>query len=84
MAEMVQKAVQGVRNEPWVRVEVSQEMVRLIDRLSTLYDQSAGVEVSAIPAAAGTVHIETPSGVVDASLRTQLENLREYFTQAPQ
>jgi flagellar biosynthesis/type III secretory pathway protein FliH len=83
MAEMVQKAVQGVRNEPWIRVEVSQEMVHLIDRLSTLYDQSAGIEVSAIPAAAGTVHIETSSGVVDASLRTQLENLREYFAQTP-
>ncbi|MGD9560557.1 MAG: FliH/SctL family protein, partial [Oscillospiraceae bacterium] len=79
MLEMVDKAVQSVRSEPWVRVEVAQEMVRLIDRLTELYAEQANIEVSPIPAAPGTVHIEMPSGVVDASLRTQLANLRDYF-----
>ncbi|MDL2293597.1 hypothetical protein LJC60_03090 [Ruminococcaceae bacterium OttesenSCG-928-D13] len=80
MTEMVDKAVQTVRSEPWIRIEVAQEMTRLIDSLTALYDGQSGIEVSGIPAAPGTVHIETQSGVVDASLRTQLANLREYFS----
>jgi len=79
MLEMVDKAVQGVRNEAWVRVDVAQEMVHLIDQLTQLYAGQDNIGVSAIPATPGTVHIETPSGMVDASLRTQLSNLREYF-----
>ena len=82
MLEMVQKAVQSVRAEPWIRVEVASEMTRLIDGLTALWDGQPQVEVSAVPAEPGTVHIETPTGVVDASLRTQLENLREYFVSA--
>ncbi|MDL2327164.1 hypothetical protein LJC64_00680 [Ruminococcaceae bacterium OttesenSCG-928-A11] len=80
MTQMVDKAVQTVRSEPWIRIEVAQEMIRLIDSLTALYDGQAGIDVSGIPAAPGTVHIETPSGVVDASLNTQLANLREYFS----
>lgn len=79
MLAMVEKAVRSVQNEPWVRVEVAQEMTRLIGRLMELFDSQANIEVNAVPAEPGSVKIETPSGVVDASLRTQLENLRQYF-----
>lgn len=82
MTEMVEKAVQSVKNESWIRIEVAQEMTGLIDRLTSLFDGNDAVSISPVPAEAGTVHIETPSGVVDASLRTQLANLREYFAQA--
>ncbi len=81
MAEMVEKAVQSVKSEPWIRIEVAQEMVRLIDRLQSAYEGRPNIEVSAIPAQAGTVQIETPSGMVDASLNTQLANLKEYLQQ---
>ncbi|MDL2219609.1 hypothetical protein LJC04_04685 [Ruminococcaceae bacterium OttesenSCG-928-O06] len=80
MADMVQKAVQSVRNEAWIRVEVSQEMVRLIDKLTEIYAGQPGIEISGVSTAPGTVQIETPSGLMDASLQTQLANLREYFT----
>lgn len=79
MTEMVQKAVQGVKSEPWVRIEVAEEMTRLLASLSDVYAGQENIEISAVPTAAGSVHIETPSGVIDASLATQLENLRHYF-----
>lgn len=82
MTEMVAKAVETVKDEPWIRVEVSQEMTRLINKLSEQFEGSPNIQVSAIPAMSGTVHIETPSGVVDASLKTQLDNLRHYFEKA--
>lgn len=82
MAAMVEKAVASVRNEPWIRVDVAQEMTGLIGQLMALFEKDENVNVSPIPAQPGTVHIETPSGVVDASLHTQLANLREYFAGA--
>lgn len=82
LLEMVKKAVQGMKNEAWIRVEVSNEMTRLIDLLIQAYDGWDQVDVSAIPAQPGTVKLETPAGIVDISLRTQLENLREYFRSA--
>lgn len=77
--EMVDKAVQGVRNEPWVRVEVSGEMTHLIERLMALYGSSENIAVQPVHTDPGSVMIETPAGVIDASLKTQLENLRDYF-----
>lgn len=79
MLEMVSKAVQGVRNEAWVRVEVSAEMTHLIDRLMELFERDENISVQPARTDPGTVMIETPSGVIDASLKTQLANLREYF-----
>lgn len=80
MLEMVDKAVQGVRNEPWVRVEVSRDMTHLIERLLALYKGSGNISVQPTGTDPGTVMVETPAGVIDASLKTQLENLRDYFT----
>lgn len=79
LLEMVQKTVSGVQNEPWIRVEVAQEMSHLIARLCELYKDEEHIAVNAIAASPGTIHVETPSGLIDASLRTQLENLKEYF-----
>lgn len=79
LTSMVGRVVQGLKNEAWVRVEVAQEMTRLIGQLQDLFDDQEQIEVSAIPADPGTILVETPSGVVDASLHTQLENLKQYF-----
>ncbi len=82
MLEMVDKAVRGVQSEPWVRVEIAQEMSRLVSGLRELYDAYTNIEVTPMRLPPGTVHIETPSGIVDASLRTQLDNLKTYFEKA--
>lgn len=79
MLQMVEKAVASVQREAWVRVEVAQEMTNLIDRLVAIFDANTNVEVNGVPAPVGTVRIETPSGVIDASLKTQLENIKAYF-----
>ncbi len=78
--EMVEKAVQGIKNEPWIRLEVSKEMTALIDKLTDFFATWEQVEVSAVPTEKGEVQIETPSGIVDVSLKTQIANLKQYFT----
>ncbi len=79
LTTMVDRVVQGLKNEHWIRVEVAQEMTKLIGSLSDLYHGREDVDVSPIPADEGTILVETSSGVVDASLKTQLDNLRIYF-----
>lgn len=84
MTEMVAKVIQGVQKEPWIRVEVAQEMSHLLARLTELYGGQEHIDVVSVAGSPpGTVHVETPSGIIDASLRTQLENLKGYFDQAP-
>ncbi|MDL2252726.1 hypothetical protein LJC49_01455 [Ruminococcaceae bacterium OttesenSCG-928-I18] len=79
LKDMVGHMIDGMKNESWIRVEVAQDMTRLIGTLQDLYDGSEQVDISAIPADSGTILIETASGVIDASLKTQLENLKIYF-----
>ncbi len=82
MLEMVHEAVQEVRDEPWVRVEVSHTMTGLLEELMQLYQNETHIEVMPTEDSLGTARIESPSGVVDASLQTQLSNLKDYFEQA--
>ncbi len=79
MLQMVEKAVASVQREAWVRVEVAQEMTHLIERLVAIFEANTNIEVNGVPSPVGTVRIETPSGVIDASLKTQLENIKAYF-----
>lgn len=83
MAELVKAAVSTVGGVKWVTVEVSNEMPALLETLTnTLQTAERGpkLEVHPIAAAFGTCYLDTPGGIVDVSLYTQIENLREYFT----
>lgn len=82
MTSMVEKAIQNMRNEPWIRVEVAQDMTHLIGHLTDMYEDMEHIDISPIPADSGTVLLETASGVTDASLKTQFENLKTYFQRA--
>lgn len=79
MLQMVEKAVHTVEKEPWVRVEVAQDMTRLLAGLENTYREFGNVELVPTSAPHGSVQIETPSGVMDISVATQLENLKNYF-----
>ncbi len=79
LIDMVANTVQSVRNMPWIRIEVAQNMTHLIKKLQDLYDEQEHIEISPIPAEEDVIQIETPSGRLDASVKTQLENLRVYF-----
>lgn len=81
IAELVRGAVHAVKGADKIIVSVSDSMPRLIDVLSNSLHTAEGgkVEVRDVPAEPGTCLIETPDAVVDASVYTQLENLKDYF-----
>lgn len=82
LLDMVAKAAKSVQNEPWIRIEVAQEMTGLLEQLLRVFDNNTKVQVNSAPLEPGAIQIETPSGVIDASLRTQLANLKTYFEQS--
>ena len=82
MASLVKEAVNTVWGAKWITVEISDAMPGLLDLLAKnlhLADGGSRVEVHPVQAPAGTCIIDTPSGLIDASVYTQLENLKEYF-----
>ena len=83
LKELVKTAVDSVKNAEWIRIELSQECAQLISQLRTEYAQSMNISINATPTPAGTCMVETPSGKIDASVLTQLDNLKDYFLTKP-
>ena len=82
MESLVKAAIKSVKNAEWIRVEIAESMTGLIDSLTQLVKQNEGgkVQVIGVTEPVGTCIIDTPQGRIDASVYTQLANLKEYFT----
>ena len=81
---LVEQAMSTVKNEEWITVQVSERMPVLVDYLKRDLLGGTGteghtVEVQAADLPEGSCLIQTPEGVVDASIHTQLENLKTMF-----
>lgn len=83
MVELVRSAVSGADDAKSISVEISDSMPGLLQELQNCFVQNEAVEVRTVPAPAGTCRVETAEGVVDASVYTQIENLKDYFASEP-
>lgn len=86
MASLVKNAVESVKNATWISVEVSEKMPKLIaflenELLSGFENSGEKIKINAKDIPAGSCVIETPEGVLDASIQTQIENIKECFRQ---
>lgn len=81
LVSLAKMAVASVKNAQWITVEVSDKMSTLMDELTKEFRRVGDerVEVRGISAPEGTCIIDTPDGLIDASVYRQLENLRIYF-----
>lgn len=79
MLEMVKAAVDTVKSSEWIDVHLSDEAVYLIDRLEREMAPMQYLTVVPEELPKGSCIIDVPSGRIDASIRTQLDNLKEYF-----
>lgn len=80
MADLLLQAVGSVRTDDWITVEVSEELPELVRYLQQDYAEyleKRQIELSALEAPKGTCVVQTSTGVTDASIATQLGNLRE-------
>lgn len=79
MLAMVKAAVDTVKNSQWIEVHLSDEAVYLIDRLEREMAPMKYLTVIPEDLPPGSCIVDIPSGRVDASIQTQLDNLKEYF-----
>lgn len=82
MKPLVQKAVSAVKNAEWISVQVSDRLPGLAEELKKELAGRNGlppVDVIAGDGPAGSCVVHTPEGILDASVSTQLENLRSLF-----
>lgn len=79
MLEMVKAAVDTVKNSQWIDIHLSDEAVYLIDRLEREMAPMKYLTVIPEDLPPGSCIVDIPSGRIDASIHTQLDNLKEYF-----
>lgn len=87
LAELVKKAALSARKAEWIQVEISDQLPILMEYLRReLADPEYGgnVEIVAQEMAVDGCILQTPDGIVDASVSTQLKNLKEQFGQVGQ
>ena len=79
MRPLVQKAVASVKNAEWISVEVSSRLPGLVEELKK---ELAGrpdlprTDVMGAELPPGGCRVQTPEGILDASVDTQLTNLK--------
>lgn len=83
MMSLVKSALATVKSTEWIKVELSQDMTGLIDALGQELKRAGEerITVRGISAPPGTCIMDTPASKLDASMYTQLQNLKEYFAQ---
>lgn len=82
LVSLVKMAVASVKNAEWITVEVSEKASSLLESLEKEFRRLGDdrVDIRGISAPEGTCIIDTPDGLIDASVYSQLENLRIYFS----
>lgn len=81
LSELVTKTVSSLKNSEWITVEVSDQLVDLVAYLRTEFKKPeyGNVEVAARYYPDDTCVLETDGGVIDASISTQVANLKKEF-----
>lgn len=82
MRPLVRKAVSSVKNAEWISVEVSSALPGLVEGLKKELVGRPGMprmDIQASELPPGGCRVHTPEGMVDASVSTQLGNLRSLF-----
>lgn len=80
MIPLVNKAVSTVKNAEWISVEVSSQLPGLVEELKREMAKRQGTVVPEILGAElspGGCIVHTPQGIIDASVSSQMEKLRE-------
>lgn len=82
MAPMVEAAIKNCKNAPWITVEISDSVPKLLTELQGIMARSGfgdRVTIKNAKMPIDTCIIETPDKFFDASVSQQLENLKGYF-----
>lgn len=82
LVKLVRQAVHSIRDADWISVEVSERLPGLVRHLETEFakkETETRLEVSGEDLPVDSCILQTPEGVIDASVSTQIENLKQLF-----
>ena len=85
LRELVLETVERMKNTPWLRVELSEELGELVEFMKTELakpDYSGRATVCASSCAADTCRVVTEEGAAVATISVQADNLRAAFAKA--
>lgn len=85
MEELVMHAMNSVKGVDWITVQISDQLPQLYSalekELKDYHNAKTVVEIETKDLPADSCYLQTPGGIIDASIDTQLANLKEYFEQ---
>jgi len=81
MTEMVREAVRSVRDADWITIELSEDLKSLYKELKKVtLSEDTKIEIKTVPSETkGSVVLQLSDRIMDISVFTQLENIRELF-----
>ena len=80
IVDLIRQAIEEFRNSEWISVTLSSNMKESITEIEQMLKQdvvNGRLDVFTKDAPEGTCIIETPNGIVDASVGVQIENLKD-------
>lgn len=81
--ELVSQAVSSIKGVKWISAEISDKLPRLAQKLRKELCENTGegpsVEIRTKDIPEGSCIVQTSDGIIDASVSTQLDNLRKYM-----
>lgn len=78
LTELVHRAVDSIKKSEWIRVEISDQFPRLLEQLRTELGGDGGqADVVARDLPPDACRIQMPDGILDASVSSQMENIRQ-------
>lgn len=79
LVELVKDAVDQVKNSEWIDLHLCRESTDLIERLQRELAPLRQLDIVPSDLPPGSCLLDIPSGKLDASIDTQMDNLKEYF-----
>jgi flagellar biosynthesis/type III secretory pathway protein FliH len=82
LTDLIRKTAEETKNAEWIKITLSDKLSGVLKEIEKeLRDgvSSGKLDVVAKEAPNGTCIVETQDGIIDASVYTQLENLKKYF-----
>ena len=82
LSDLVIRTLKEFKGAEWINVEVSEQMAGLVDQLVEMQKNGTvaqNVNISTASTEKGDIRVESETNICDASISTQLRNIRSYF-----
>ncbi|MDR0919137.1 MAG: hypothetical protein LBM93_07800 [Oscillospiraceae bacterium] len=84
LVDMIKEAIKSVRDADWITIELSEDLKSLskeLQEITTNTDSNTKIEVKVLPNdTKGSVVLQLNDRIMDISVFTQLENIKELFS----